>query len=56
MVVNDGARIGSEGGEGENDSALALKAAMQELAGLRETRERTEEMVKKMNLITQSIK
>lgn len=32
--------------ESEGESALALQAAMKELAGLRETRERTEDMVR----------
>jgi hypothetical protein len=39
------------GGDLEGESAVALQAAMQEMRGFKEIRERTEEMVSYLNLI-----
>ena len=52
MSISDSNRSSQGQGQGEGEresegeSALALQAAMKELAGLRETRERTEDMVR----------
>ena len=59
MVICDGSnsmnREGDEGeglGLGDGESSIALQVAMKELGSLRETRERTEEMVSTSTIIT----